>query len=364
MVSQVNFSRRIYALDGLRGLAALVVVIHHHFLTIPWFSQRELNPVPPFEYPRNFSDYRFLLEYTPLRLIHSGSEAVVLFFVISGYVLIFSLENNFASYVRRRLFRLYIPILGSLLLAVLLLLFFPRQTNQLNSDWVNSQVFKISNLELMRDIWVLDGSTKLASHLWSMRLEILFSLFIMIFAGIKFKTDSRLFLCFVSLMFALIFSGSETSLSLLNYLPIFIAGTCLHMLRKTKRFVYFRLILGVNILISFWYFAAFGIHLNLGSHNLLMTIGALIIVDVCRSDSNKIICFLESKRIQILGKYSYSLYLVHLPILLSVWFRFGTPMGLSDFIVQVTLSTILIIIFTKGIYILFELPALKYSRKV
>ena len=68
---------RFESLDVLRGLAALTVVFLHYLLVFPTFD--------------NFYGARagefWILKWTPLKLLYAGHEAVIFFFVLSGFVL-------------------------------------------------------------------------------------------------------------------------------------------------------------------------------------------------------------------------------------------------------------------------------------
>ena len=80
-------------LDSLRGLAALSVVFSHICLAsgLLWVTN------------------------TPLRLFAAGHEAVILFFILSGFVLTLQLERTnipYAQYALRRICRIYIPYLA------------------------------------------------------------------------------------------------------------------------------------------------------------------------------------------------------------------------------------------------------------
>jgi peptidoglycan/LPS O-acetylase OafA/YrhL len=112
---------RVKNLDGLRGLAALVVVMHHHLLTIPWFSERVSEN--SFSKPGVFVGVNLhnLIEYSPLHVFYAGTEAVTIFFVLSGYVLVFAVKkSDIKNYLRFRLYRLYVPIFGAVCFSFLL----------------------------------------------------------------------------------------------------------------------------------------------------------------------------------------------------------------------------------------------------
>lgn len=96
---------RIRSLDSLRGLAALVVVLYHFSLVVPGV------------YPR-------IEAIWPLRVLVAGQTAVLVFFVLSGFVLYLSLlrhdRDDYPTFAARRLVRLYPPVAAAVLLSVAL----------------------------------------------------------------------------------------------------------------------------------------------------------------------------------------------------------------------------------------------------
>jgi peptidoglycan/LPS O-acetylase OafA/YrhL len=97
---------RYVELDSLRGLAALTVVLQH--LQKIW----EMNTPPTSASLRAFLDL-----VRPF-----GSEAVMLFFVLSGFVLslpaVAGKPQPYFTFVTRRVFRIYIPYLAALAASV------------------------------------------------------------------------------------------------------------------------------------------------------------------------------------------------------------------------------------------------------
>jgi peptidoglycan/LPS O-acetylase OafA/YrhL len=93
-------------LDALRGLAACVVVFRHFVNVLPLGRHTMLH---------------FVLLRSPLRFFFAAHEAVILFFLLSGFVLTLALMNrqqSYASFITRRTFRIYAPYLCALAFAV------------------------------------------------------------------------------------------------------------------------------------------------------------------------------------------------------------------------------------------------------
>ena len=95
--------RRFYELDSLRGLAAATVVLYHFNYLLP-------------------ERWHVWLERGPLRLLVSGHQAVMLFFVLSGFVLTLPYLRRsglvYGEFLLKRFCRIYLPYLAALGLAL------------------------------------------------------------------------------------------------------------------------------------------------------------------------------------------------------------------------------------------------------
>ena len=100
-------SARISSLDGLRGLAALMVVVGHSSLLSAYLSHLF------FHFTWDWSAF-----FMPLGL---PGEAVPVFFVLSGFVLARAYSPSAAAsprFLATRFVRLFIPIAGAFLIGI------------------------------------------------------------------------------------------------------------------------------------------------------------------------------------------------------------------------------------------------------
>ena len=140
---------KILEFEFLRGIAAFYVFFHH---TLFQFNIVEKNSL--------FG-----------KLFSFGQEAVMLFFLLSGYVIALSLikkDYSFSEYLKHRFLRIY-PILLFVMIVSIILKFL---TNDLNIDFYSF----IINLLMLQDIGSLKPGTFAEpflgnSPLWSLSYE-------------------------------------------------------------------------------------------------------------------------------------------------------------------------------------------------
>ena len=111
-------------LDSLRGIAAVTVVMSHVLRVFPSIENDT--------YILGYGEMINLIKHTPMRIIFAGYEAVILFFILSGFVLSlpFYLNKNqkYSNYLIKRFFRIYIPYI-SVVIITLLFMFFIKNEN-------------------------------------------------------------------------------------------------------------------------------------------------------------------------------------------------------------------------------------------
>ncbi|MFD0619758.1 acyltransferase family protein [Paenibacillus sp. GCM10027629] len=112
---------KIAYLDGLRGLAACVVVVSHYFQVFAPSVFEGRAEIEHFAFERYAA-------VTPINLLFNGNFSVCLFFVLSGFVLsyrYFRTKDSLPVYssALRRYFRLAVPAVLSVVLAYLVIVF-------------------------------------------------------------------------------------------------------------------------------------------------------------------------------------------------------------------------------------------------
>jgi peptidoglycan/LPS O-acetylase OafA/YrhL len=115
-------SVRLNYLDGLRGLAALqVVLLHYVSAFMPVLAMAGVVPW----YPAAMPGWQAFLANTPFVFLINGYSAVYIFFLMSGFVLRVAYKriDSFAIGVWRRLIRLWIPTVTAVIIAGLFLAF-------------------------------------------------------------------------------------------------------------------------------------------------------------------------------------------------------------------------------------------------
>lgn len=320
---------KILSLESLRGLAAFVVILDHFFRTF---------------YPATFangnithSNYEWLFIKTPLFAVVNGSFAVVVFFVLSGFVLSYGYfkkgSADFVSSVIKRYFRLMPIVLGSILLAFLLLklnLFFNSKAGIMPFSWRDNTISFGQALwqGLIGVFMVQPGDASLNSPLWTIYYEMLGSVLVYSLLALLGK-DKRRVMVYPFLI--LIFINT--------YFIGFIVGIILADLYCNRQniFAYISrapaVIKCVALSLAIW-MASFPplrtndttalIHrplLFIEDYGLNATIvhlaGAIIIILLILS-SHRLNKIFEFKPFLALGSVSYSLYATHLIVLGSI----------------------------------------------
>lgn len=325
-------------LDSLRGIAALIVLIHHYTAILPSVESSNNIIVK-------------LIDYTPLRLIWAGPESVTLFFVLSGFVLSFlftrETKDRTESYLIKRICRIYIPYLIAIIFGISMNYLFSRGGIEGLSHWFNKLwTTPITVNLILNHIFFLGNYNTLAFNMsiWSLihelRISIIFPILMWFILKFNWKWSILLavFLSFSGLVLNDIIYNPKISftgytlttnyISSLHYCSIFIFGA---LLAKNKDFLILKVkslgsktktslfLVGV---ILYCYVYVPRMILDAGDVNQIIrdyanATGAAIIIILALS-SPMFSRILLKKPIHFLGKYSYSLYLYHAIVLFTL----------------------------------------------
>lgn len=296
---------RLPALDGLRGLAAFVVVFHHILMTNRALADLYLGR------DVHGGALEWAVVASPLRLVWAGDAAVAVFFVLSGYVLtrpfLYGAGGPWSRFYPRRLLRLYLPVWAALSLTVLLVLLVPR-TGQTGNPWIDQMAVPFTVRGLVNDA-TLAAPDAFLSQLWSLQWEVLFSLLLPFYLpAVRWLARFGSF-GFLPLITVTWISTAAGELSV-TYMTEFAFGSLLAALEaqniRSSRGRRWDLVIVTGAVAA----------MTVRAYPIL-AVGATAAVAVALRDG-RIKRLLEGRCPQWLGKVSFSLYLVHLPIVLVV----------------------------------------------
>lgn len=362
---------RLEFLDGLRGLAALYVVLHHC-----------VEEVEPFDGPHYSHWLRLALK--PLNL---GHYSVGIFIVLSGYCLMLpvarsagkTLKGGFQGYILRRAKRILPPYYAALALTLCFILLVPATRNSDATQWSGNRVaFQIpvivSHLLVahnLSDAW----SHRINAPMWSVATEWqIYFLFALILLPVWRRFGNLALLAVaVALGLALTFAFPVAQSACFWYIGLFAFG----MVAATR--------LGKTgeAETRLWGVAAFAAVTALFGLSLVTSLKAILIqsdfitgvfgaalILYCagraQHGGSRLLRVLESKAALWLGMFSYSLYLIHFPVLSTLHLALNAAhlSILGKLLAELTLGVGLSLAVGYGFYLLVERHFVRGHRAV
>jgi peptidoglycan/LPS O-acetylase OafA/YrhL len=318
-----NRAGRIFELDGVRGLAAVSVMCWHWLLTIPGNAGHAVNG--PLTHGMNW------LYATPLVDLVAGGPMVILFFVLSGMVLAlprFTGRNvSYGRYLLSRAVRLYpVAWAATALSSVVLLLHTHPQPSV--SAWLNALLAKsLSSSGIVHFVVLIlpFDPARLDPPLWSLEHELRVSILLPLLVILVQRVHWRHIL---PLGILLILAGSILGGGLsLAWTPVavgcFLIGVLLARHREATNQRWARMskrsrwIVAFAALLSFWIPTRMtgGVSPLLVA-NLVPAFGAAAIIVIAQGRGVQ--RRLRARLPAWLGRISYSLYVVHMVVLLML----------------------------------------------
>ena len=340
-------------LDSLRGLAALSVLLYHALAT----NSSNLTAGISLEPVHTLGAQ--LLVYTPLHVVWLGAEAVWFFFMLSGFVLTrwasrdtFTLDRYYPS----RIVRLYLPVLAAVVLA-----------------WVayTAATMPYPTQSMLLDAALVGGTSTYMGVLWSLQWEVIFSLALPLYLILLRDHRKASFIVAALACFAGFFLDVQAP----SFLPMFFFGALLADRWDwiVARFQFLTTgtvkahlagfgltVAAVCAITSFFTLgkaiAEFGLH----ARTITMP---LIIIGICMIMVLGMLWpplsrLLTLRPLVFLGAMSFSLYLVHRPIVLIYVHLLDA--GKLAAVLAVATSLIIGWLF----YLIVEKPAHKLARGI
>ncbi|WP_166375880.1 acyltransferase family protein [Aeromicrobium phragmitis] len=358
---------RLRSLDGLRGLAALVVVVHHAVLTIPALATPYF---APYEATTEGSP-AWWLSYTPLHLVWAGGEAVVVFFVLSGLVLGLKARSprfDWAGYFPERLARLYLPVAGAVAFGVAVAAAFPRTADGSLGPWIAHRPPAPTVTGVLHDLTLVFGPSRLISPLWSLQWEVIFSVLLPLYmvAAVALRRSPLLL---AALCIAASGVGYYAGDAWLIYLPMFGVGIALSELVTTTPSTSGRArwgwtaaaLFGLLLISSRWSLAPI-LAPSAGTTALtgvLVVLGSGILV-AAAVHARPLVRMLELRPVLWLGGISFSLYLIHEPIIIAAAELLGPDRGPYVLPIALAVSIPAAAVFFR----LVERPSHRFAKRV
>ena len=300
-------NKRIEIFDGMRGLAAVVVLIYH---VLNW------SPVGyaagKFEFINE--GWRWFTQ-SPLKIVWAGNEAVIVFYLIAGFVIakpyIDGRSIHFGEFVEKRFTRLVLPYWVILLVTfgLIILLGDMKETVRLsgsfNVKWATVPEVGRQLLMMHHDLDTSGGA------FWSIVLEWWIALF-MPFIGMalrKFPTGDVVAASLAVAWVFMNFSGTVGRAAF--YFIFFLVGAVLAKhLDEVRAFYQKRkwLVASALILVPFQWIVGPALERRMA---LLFTCAGLVLVMVGIIESPFWTRIFKSPFLLFLGRISFSLYLTH-----------------------------------------------------
>ncbi len=231
---------RITTLDSLRGLAALTVLFAHCYEVYPEQLRFDVHPAEVSAWAQPWAWFR----YTPLHLLTDGQPAVMFFFVLSGFVLTLPFlrgtQPSYPRYLAKRFCRLYPPFAAATFLsAALYILIAPAPIAALGHEFnTESWTENVTDGQVLRHL-LMTGMAQdetLDIPMWSLvhelRISIIFPLLVAFAAlGAAWGAIGLTALLYLACTYALLHLGEQcatgTTLATGQYILFFVVGIAL-----------------------------------------------------------------------------------------------------------------------------------------
>ncbi|GLV63143.1 acyltransferase [Bacillus mycoides] len=365
-------------LDSLRGIAAIIVLLGHFLALFPILGKKVMYST--------FGTY--------FSILWQGHSAVIIFFVLSGFVLSLPFykgtEFNYLKYLIKRVCRIYIPYIMILFIAIGIKLGMHSKIGTIPGlvQWGSWNIEVSFNRVIDHILFLREfNSDAFIMVIWSlvheMRISIVFPLIIFLLLRVNWKVSIGIAM-FLSVIGYLLMKNIPSEFNMpvstnyfitLHYSSMFIIGA---LLAKNREYLVSKIINSKVKYILLPLGLLFFSYPRIPFMLLSKLIGEidydlyLIIIDwyICFGAVLIILSALSSKLfsklllikpVQFIGEISYSLYLVHPIVLLTTVHIFYGKISVPLILLISFLFTMVVSVLC---YKFIEIPSIKIGRKL
>ncbi|QWI16766.1 acyltransferase [Bacillus wiedmannii] len=359
-------SKRIKELDSIRGLAALTVVFGHFCLMLPSLPNS--------------------IKFSPLRFLWAGGEAVIVFYVLSGFVLSMALyhsKTNYWGYLIKRFVRIYIPYYFWIIITfALFILFSPYEVVGLRDWFYDRWQGSITKLDILNHFVLLNNffTENYNPVIWSlaqeMRISIVFPLLFLLFYKLSWK-KTILFavsFSFISVFLNMLHIGKAEGFyngyaDTLHFTSMFMVGMLLFKYQEKLIYSYRNMkkikkgfLIALGIILYLYSILIYGFSRNdttflLKDWGVVMGVSIFIIMAM---SNLKVKVFLNKSVFVYLGEISYSIYLCHFPIMMVLFKLLYTKIPIFFLLILCITMTLLFSIVS---YHLIEKKCINWAKQ-
>ncbi|AFU13125.1 O-acetyl transferase [Bacillus thuringiensis MC28] len=359
-------SKRIKELDSIRGLAALTVVFGHFCLMLPSLPNS--------------------IKFSPLRFLWAGGEAVIVFYVLSGFVLSMALyhsKTNYWGYLIKRFVRIYIPYYFWIIITfALFILFSPYEVAGLRDWFYDRWQGSITKIDIINHIVLLNNffTENYNPVIWSlaqeMRISIVFPLLFLLFYKLSWKKTILIALSFslISVFLNMLHIGKAEGFyngyaDTLHFTSMFMVGMLLFKYQEKLIYLYQNMkkykkgfLIALGIILYLYSILIYGFSRNdttflFKDWGVVMGVSIFIIMAM---SNLKIKAFLNKSVFVYLGEISYSIYLCHFPIMMVLFKLLYTKIPIFFLL---TLCIIMTLLFSIVSYHLIEKKCINWAKQ-
>jgi len=346
------------------------VLFHHILLTQPDFARFEWNGAT-----RPHGIFEWLMFKTPLRLSWAGQDRAILFFVLSGFVLslpwLYGRPRSYMNFLANRFWRLYPPYLIVMILAAIGAMFIGGRQIPAAGIWFNQLGWSsaLSWRAIPSVLFLQNGPSSdwldesVWSLIWEARVVVIFPL--LIWPIVRWKNTGAVLvlvtLAAIHPMMKILLpqhlanSLGDTGTALL-YPEYFILGAVIALDQDLIRLWLsrWRGMAGMAVLI--FGLAIFWIPWPVQNGRADGIAAALIVAAALGCPI--LVNWLKAKTLLWLGRLSYSLFLIHVPIILTTIIIFQGKVPLLACVITLLFCIAAAEIFRRSV----EQPSVRLSR--